>query len=75
MSSKTFCPIMTIGFGPPETGKRDLRLCMKDCTWYDIAEEKCKINVISEYLEYIMACVDTPIDGGYYDSYGYHKEE
>ncbi len=50
MSSKTFCPIMTIGFDPPEKGKRDLRLCTKDCTWYNVSEEKCELNVISEYM-------------------------
>lgn len=60
MGNKTYCPILTIGFGPPEEGKRDLRLCMRDCAWYDVAEETCKLNVIAERLEYILTCVDTP---------------
>lgn len=67
MANKTFCPIMTIGFGPPEKGKRDMRLCMRDCMWYDAAEENCKINVISDQLEYIMSCVDGIGDPNYED--------
>ena len=58
MASKTFCPIMTIGFAPPEEGKRDLRLCMRDCAWYDCADETCKVNKIAENLEYIMAAIE-----------------
>lgn len=65
MSSKTYCPIMTIGFSPPEEGKRDFRLCMRDCAWYDVSAEKCKINVIAEHLEYIISCVDVPGDDDY----------
>lgn len=51
MASKTFCPIMTIGFAPPEEGKRDDRICMKDCAWYNLVEETCNINVIASLLE------------------------
>ena len=69
MASKIFCPIMTIGFGPPETGKRDLRLCMKDCAWYNVQNEDCILNVMADSLEYILSAVDKPT-GGYYDSYG-----
>lgn len=58
MANKVFCPIMTIGFNPPEEGKRDLRLCMKDCAWYDFNNETCKINVIAEHLEYLISSVD-----------------
>lgn len=67
MSNKTFCPIMTIGFNPPEKGKRDLRLCMKDCAWYDVADDTCKINKIAEHLEYINAAIDGI--GEYYDEF------
>lgn len=51
MASKTFCPIMTIGFNPPEEGKRDLRLCKKDCTWYDVSENRCQISIIADNLQ------------------------
>ena len=53
MAAKTFCPIMTIGFDPPGQGKRDNRLCMKDCTWYNVAEETCNLNVIAESIQSI----------------------
>ena len=70
MSNKTFCPIMTIGFEPPKEGKRDLRLCMRDCAWYDPAEETCKINVIADRMEYIEAA----LSGGYaYEPIGFDE--
>ena len=50
MSAKTFCPIMTIGFDPPKEGKRDLRLCMKDCAWYNPTENDCQVNIIANLL-------------------------
>ena len=53
MASKTFCPIMTIGFDPPEKGKRDNRLCMRDCAWYDPSEDKCCIKIIAEHISMI----------------------
>ena len=53
MAAKTFCPIMTIGFDPPGEGKRDNRICMKDCTWYNIIEETCQLNVITATLQEI----------------------
>ena len=53
MSAKTFCPIMTIGFNPPEKGKRDNRLCMRDCAWYDVQGETCKISIIAEAISNI----------------------
>lgn len=53
MSNKTFCPILTIGFDPPEKGKRDNRLCMRDCAWYDPSEEKCYIEIIAEHIQMV----------------------
>ncbi len=55
MAKRPFCPIMTIGFNPPEKGKTDLRLCMRDCAWYNSVEEKCNVDVIAGYLEAIEA--------------------
>lgn len=48
-----FCPIMTIGFDPPEKGKKDPRECRKDCTWYNTVEESCNLNVIATTLQNI----------------------
>lgn len=76
MANKTFCPIMTIGFEPPKEGKRDLRLCMKDCEWYDIAEEKCRITTIAENLEYLISAVEGVaygFEGNYEDAEYYGK--
>lgn len=50
---KNFCPIMAIGFPPPDKGKRDMRVCQKDCNWYNTTEECCNINLIAERLEYL----------------------
>jgi len=71
MANKTFCPIMTIGFDPPKEGKRDNRTCMKDCTWYNVAEEKCNLNVIADHLEVISSLADdmTGMMAGCYDDY------
>lgn len=76
MANKTFCPIMTIGFDKPEKGQRDNRICMKDCSWYNLTEEKCNINVIAEHLEMIESLTDDIADytGGlteYDDHFGY----
>lgn len=38
-----YCPILTIGFAPPEKGQRDLRRCTKECAWYDVDEDCCAI--------------------------------
>lgn len=74
MSTRPFCPIMTIGFNPPEEGKRDLRLCMKDCAWYDIADETCKINKIAEHLEYINAALEGVDSYGMFPSDAFEEE-
>ena len=58
MANKVFCPIMTIGFEPPKKGQRDNRICMKDCAWYNLSEDKCNINVITEHLEMIESLTD-----------------
>lgn len=58
MPEKRFCPFMAIGFPAPEEGQRDMRICMKECAWYDVAEEKCAIKLIAERLEYIQSQVD-----------------
>lgn len=73
MASKTFCPIMMIGFNPPEEGKRDMRLCNKDCAWYDIVDETCKVNKIAEQIEYLTATMEG-IGEAYYDPIGISEE-
>ena len=58
MATKDFCPIMTIGFAPPEKGKRDNRLCNRDCAWYNLSEEECIIRTIADHLETIKTLAD-----------------
>lgn len=62
MTTKTFCPIMTIGFEPPKEGKRDNRICMRDCAWYDVKTQGCKINLISATIENIEAILNEVSD-------------
>lgn len=72
MNKPKYCPLMTIGFSPPKKGEEDLRLCKEDCAWYNLSEENCNINVLTEYAEYIMAAVESP--GGSYDDYGTYED-
>lgn len=58
MYNKTFCPILTIGFEPPKKGQKDNRTCMRDCAWYNTAEEKCCIRVITDHLEMLETLTD-----------------
>lgn len=51
MTIKPLCPIMTIGFNPPETGKRDMRLCTSDCAWYNINTKECCLITIAKIVE------------------------
>lgn len=47
-----FCPIMTIGFAPPDSkNEDDLRYCMTDCMWYNKEEDNCNINILVNRLE------------------------
>jgi hypothetical protein len=55
MSVKTYCPIRIIGFDPPEKGQRDMRLCTKDCAWYNVAESKCAVSIIAAGIDNIDA--------------------
>ena len=57
-----FCPIMTIGFAPPNKGEQDNRTCKKDCVWYNEDEEVCKIDNIMESLQRIEVTTSDLLD-------------
>ena len=71
-----YCPIMTIGFAPPESNMPDPRKCRKDCAWYDENNESCFIVNIAEDLQHIKATtsdlVDLQLDQSLF--YGYQDE-
>ena len=58
MKTKPLCPILTIGFAPPEEGKRDIRRCNKECALYDAEYDQCSIVAILENLKYISGQLD-----------------
>lgn len=63
--TKKYCPIMVIGFNPPEKEKdTDPRLCHPDCAWYNEVDETCSINIISDNLDMLRAYTEygAPID-------------
>ncbi len=85
MTNKTFCPIMFIGFDPPSKGKRDFRLCMRDCAWYNPSEETCQINVLADLLQnpeihandvsdYLGEITSGYTRGGYHEPIGFDDE-
>ena len=53
---KKFCPILAIGFDPPEEGKQDMRLCSEECAWFDI--DRCAIQTIIDRLEYLQSLTE-----------------
>lgn len=55
---RPFCPILTIGFAPPEEGKRDLRRCTTECALYDIENDQCSIKSCAEMVNYISGQLD-----------------
>ena len=55
---RPFCPILTIGFAPPEEGKRDLRRCTAECALYDKENDQCCIKSCAEQMNYISGQLD-----------------
>lgn len=55
---RPLCPILTIGFAPPEEGKRDMRRCSTECAMYDESEEQCSIKTCAEMFRYISGQVN-----------------
>ena len=45
------CPILAIGFNPPENpNEEDVRVCTEDCEWYDEGEEQCVTHSILDQI-------------------------
>lgn len=68
--NKPLCPILLIGFNPPEEGQRDLRRCTNECALYDEIEEQCSIKTCAQYLEIILESAQ-----GYFPEEDYPDEE
>lgn len=52
------CPILLIGFNPPEEGQRDLRRCNKECALYDEGSDQCSIKTCAEFITTISGQID-----------------
>ena len=55
---KKFCPILTIGFAPPKTGGKDLRMWTEACAIYGTESDQCSIKACAEMLTYISGQLD-----------------
>lgn len=55
---RPLCPILTIGFAPPEEGKRDLRRCTTECALFDEENDQCSIKACAEMMKYISGQLD-----------------
>ena len=56
---RPLCPILTIGFNPPEEGQRDLRRCHKECALYDGQEDTCAIQACLESIRMLNTSIET----------------
>ena len=54
----SLCPILLIGFNPPDEGQRDLRRCNTECAMYDEQNDQCSIKTCAEFLTDISGQVD-----------------
>ena len=71
---RPLCPILLIGFNPPEEGQRDLRRCNKECALYDEDNNQCSIKTCAEFLPMISGQLDDVISlSG--DCYPYEDED
>ena len=55
---KKFCPILAIGFAPPKTGEKDLRMCTEACAMYNTESDQCSIKACAEMLTFISGQLD-----------------
>ena len=65
MMNKPLCPILTIGFNPPEEGQHDLRRCTKECALFDEDNAQCSIRTCAEKTNYVAGAIDEIIDNLY----------
>ena len=62
MKTKPLCPILLIGFAPPEEGKRDIRRCSTECAWHDDQLDQCVLKTISNTLDDIGSLSQDHLD-------------
>lgn len=55
---RPLCPILLIGFNPPEEGQRDLRRCSTECALYDEANKQCSIKTCAETITTVSGQLD-----------------
>lgn len=53
--NKPLCPILLIGYPPPEKGEKDIRRCTEECAWYNKDRDLCSIPATNEILEEALA--------------------
>lgn len=55
-----YCPLMMIGFNPPEKkNDKDMRKCHPDCTWFNEVEETCNLNVIADNVVAVREYIES----------------
>lgn len=55
---RPLCPILLIGFNPPEEGQRDLRRCNTECAMYDEDNKQCCIRTCAEQISMVSDQID-----------------
>ena len=55
---KLYCPILTIGFAPPEKNETDMRRCTEACAWFDKENNQCALKTCAETLAFISGQLD-----------------
>lgn len=66
---RPLCPILLIGFNPPEEGQRDLRRCNRECALYNEERDTCVLNALYEKLEEVEVVIQETAFGTYEDYY------
>lgn len=61
--NRPLCPILTIGFPPPEKGAKDIRRCNVECALYDVEQDTCAINALLESQRMLQMVLEDHIYG------------
>ena len=72
---RPLCPILLIGFNPPEEGQRDLRRCSTECALFNDDRDTCIFNAIYEKMEELDIVMQETIYGTYEDMYEEYEKE
>lgn len=72
---KPLCPILLIGFNPPEEGQRDLRRCNKECALFNEERDTCVLNALYEKLEELDIVAQEALFRTYEDDYEDYYED